>query len=454
MAQTGPRDKATIESLKERMARDPLSRAFLQLAEEYRKAGRFEEAVQVCNEGLARHPGYHTARIALGRTYLDAGDLESAHQALTEVLDSMPENHLAGKLLAEVQLRLGNRAGAAETYRAILSHYPGDREVEGLLNELEHGEAAGTASPAPEPAGGPAPGIGSAACGEIGVAEPPPLEVVDGGEAAAAPPPADEKIAPVATPMDDVGAADRFAADQPAAAGSVPGGEPAPSSPDPTETPAMVAPAGADALQTNTLAELYLRQGLVEKALEVYRAMLRVDPDNERARRRLEELSGEGMRSGGNESEPPHEGPPSAGRSEQPARGESTSRDADVEIAPPRFPEPAALDRDERAIPTAAADHAGGDEGAMPASPEPSVSPVASEPLASPDPARSSGPVGSPHPVDAPPPVDLPQPIDSRDRKAAVEPVNAAAMATVERLERWLLTIRSGASPANGDARR
>ena len=74
MAQSGPRDKATIESLKERMARDPLSRAFLQLAEEYRKAGRFDEAVQVCNEGLARHPGYHTARIALGRTYLDAGE--------------------------------------------------------------------------------------------------------------------------------------------------------------------------------------------------------------------------------------------------------------------------------------------------------------------------------------------------------------------------------------------
>jgi pentatricopeptide repeat protein len=44
-------------------------------------------------------------------------------------------------------------------------------------------------------------------------------------------------------------------------------------------------------LQTNTLAELYLRQGLVDRAVEVYRAMLRVDPANERARRRLQELS-------------------------------------------------------------------------------------------------------------------------------------------------------------------
>jgi pentatricopeptide repeat protein len=45
-----------------------------------------------------------------------------------------------------------------------------------------------------------------------------------------------------------------------------------------------------DALQTNTLAELYLRQGLVDKATEVYRGMLRVDPGNHKAARRLGEL--------------------------------------------------------------------------------------------------------------------------------------------------------------------
>jgi pentatricopeptide repeat protein len=47
---------------------------------------------------------------------------------------------------------------------------------------------------------------------------------------------------------------------------------------------------GDDALHTNTLAELYLRQGLVDKAVEVYRSMLRVDPDNQKAARRLADL--------------------------------------------------------------------------------------------------------------------------------------------------------------------
>src|SRR5467141_518208 len=97
-----------IESLRERIARDPLSRAFLQLAEEYRKEGRYKEAVEVCLERLARHPTYHTARISLGRTYMEAGDLQNARRAFSDVLELQPENHLAGKLLAEVQKKTGD----------------------------------------------------------------------------------------------------------------------------------------------------------------------------------------------------------------------------------------------------------------------------------------------------------------------------------------------------------
>ena len=156
MAKRLPTRQASIDSLKERMARDPFSRAFLQLAEEYRREGQFDEAVRVCLEGLGRHPTYHTARISLGRTYLEMGDLESARKALSEVLELAPENHLAGKLLAEVQRRMGDVAGAAETYRAILRHYADDREVQALLNDLIAPAAPGPA-PQSSPTGAPAP---------------------------------------------------------------------------------------------------------------------------------------------------------------------------------------------------------------------------------------------------------------------------------------------------------
>src|SRR5262245_14722884 len=154
---TKPQRNPIIESLKDRIARDPFSRAFLQLAEEYRRLGRFKEAIEVCLEGLGRHPTYHTARISLGRTYMEAGDLENARRAFSDVLELQPENHLAGKLLAEVQKKMGDVRGAAETYRAILEQYPNDREVEGLPRQVPGGSATTLTTPSPAVPALPAP---------------------------------------------------------------------------------------------------------------------------------------------------------------------------------------------------------------------------------------------------------------------------------------------------------
>ena len=46
------------------------------------------------------------------------------------------------------------------------------------------------------------------------------------------------------------------------------------------------------ALATNTLAEIYLRQGLVDRAVAVYENMLRADPDNQAVHRRMAEIVG------------------------------------------------------------------------------------------------------------------------------------------------------------------
>ncbi len=294
MAKPTAQRGASIEALKQRMARDPLSRAFLQLAEEYRKSGQFEDAVRVCQEGLARHPTYHTARISLGRTYLEAGDLENARRSLAEVLELAPENHLAGKLLAEVQRRLGDHPGAIETYRSILRHYPGDQEVAALLDDLEG--AGGADSVAGDPRPDYLPEDLGAIPGRMTPRSTPGSDPVVGTEdesgpfvgpgAALDPPPASppSTIGPVEG--EDPGRATAVISPTPrpsAAPAAIRPREGAPSSDDEEEAP--------DALQTNTLAELYLRQGLVDRAIDVYRSMLKVDPGNVRARRRLDEMT-------------------------------------------------------------------------------------------------------------------------------------------------------------------
>lgn len=305
MTKPGSERHATIESLKERIARDPLSRAFLQLAEEYRRQGRYQEAVRVCLEGLERHPTYHTARISLGRTHMEAGDLANARRAFADVLELQPENHLAGKLLAEVQKKTLDLAGAAETYRTILRYYPGDREVEGLLSEAMGG------------------GVATRGAAATGSAVPPaPLR--------AAPPAAP---AVMASPRAVDPAVDLQAGDLDGA------GLAAGESAEGSTGPWAGAPAGTaeeddagdrdDALQTNTLAELYLRQGLVDRAVEVYRSMLRVDPDNQKAARRFADLT----RTTGPPGAVPDPG--TAARTEKPPTVAATNLERRVPVAAP-----------------------------------------------------------------------------------------------------------------------
>src|SRR2546428_7137945 len=286
MGKAGSERQTIIESLKQRIARDPLSRAFLQLAEEYRREGRYKEAVEVCLEGLARHPTYHTARISLGRTYVEAGDLGNARRAFSDVLELQPENHLAGKLLAEVQKKMGNLAGAAETYRAILGQYPNDKEVESLLRQV----LGGSSAPPPSPAAATPPASRVAPTSPVAPRPAAPAAVA-GGPRTTIPRNA-ARVGPAPRPGDP--SPDFHAGDLDVAGFSV-AGEMVAAPDDPSAQPdagdaAPESGDGDDALQTNTLGELYLRQGLVDRAIEVYRGMLRVDPGNQKAARRLSEL--------------------------------------------------------------------------------------------------------------------------------------------------------------------
>jgi tetratricopeptide (TPR) repeat protein len=99
------RDTPRIEDLRRRVQRDPASIAFAQLAEEYRRAGDCDEAVRVCEAGLARHPAYLSARVTLGRALLELGRLDDARVEFLRVLDAAPENLIAIGKLAEIHQR-------------------------------------------------------------------------------------------------------------------------------------------------------------------------------------------------------------------------------------------------------------------------------------------------------------------------------------------------------------
>ena len=73
-------DNPRIDELKRRVQQDPASIAFAALADEYRRAGLFHEAVETCRAGLQRHPAYMSARVTLGRSLVELGEFDEAHR--------------------------------------------------------------------------------------------------------------------------------------------------------------------------------------------------------------------------------------------------------------------------------------------------------------------------------------------------------------------------------------
>jgi len=136
-----------IEALERRMKADPAAVAFAALAEEYRRAGRLDEAVNTCRAGLARHPNYVSARVTLGRALLDQGQLEDARHELEAVLRVAPENLAAVRGLADIHRRRGELAEALEQLGRALVLAPQDRDLQETVNELEQAVAPPTPRP-------------------------------------------------------------------------------------------------------------------------------------------------------------------------------------------------------------------------------------------------------------------------------------------------------------------
>src|SRR6476660_4245742 len=121
-------DSQRIDDLRRRVQKDPASIAFAQLAEECRRAGRVEEAVDVCRAGLAIHPGYMSARVTLGRALIQLNRLDEATLELQQVLATAPDNLAAIRGLAQIHERKGLLAEALVQYQAALSLAPNDPE--------------------------------------------------------------------------------------------------------------------------------------------------------------------------------------------------------------------------------------------------------------------------------------------------------------------------------------
>ncbi|HLZ33496.1 MAG TPA: tetratricopeptide repeat protein [Nitrospira sp.] len=141
-----------IDRLATQLAKDPQSKAFLPLAEEYCKVGMWEEAVAVLEDGLKYYPGFITAMVALGRAYDQLNQLTKARAVLEGAIKLSPENLRAHRTLIKIYKAQGLTEEAVKSCRVILSMNPRDEEalsVQASLDVPTQTEPEKPKSPAP-----------------------------------------------------------------------------------------------------------------------------------------------------------------------------------------------------------------------------------------------------------------------------------------------------------------
>ncbi len=121
-----PAIAAEIDRLATAVAKDPRSKDFLPLADEYIKAGMWQEAAAVLEDGLKAYPGFVTAMAALGRVYDQLAQPAKAKAILEEVVKQRPDNLRAHRILAKLYQSEGQAELALRSCTAILNANPFD----------------------------------------------------------------------------------------------------------------------------------------------------------------------------------------------------------------------------------------------------------------------------------------------------------------------------------------
>lgn len=133
-----------IRSLSAALARDPSSLSYVELAEALRRRGKLEEAVQVANHGLSRHPDHADGHDCLARILADRGQLAEARAAWDKALAIAPEHGGALRGIGFLFYRQGDTKRAMDALEHAVRADPTDEAARRALAQL-----GGESSPGP-----------------------------------------------------------------------------------------------------------------------------------------------------------------------------------------------------------------------------------------------------------------------------------------------------------------
>ena len=339
-------NSALIDDLLKQFADNP-RRVFARLANEYRKRGELDSAIEICRSHVPLQPGYISGHIVLGQALYDSGALEEARSTFETALALDPENLIARRHMGDIARANGDVERARAWYRQLLEIDPQNEEVGAQIESL------GASAPTQDSASSAA----SEAMGGWGEVSPEAIDLtVEEGSVSGSDHASEAAVESAASIDEDAAAGDALAleevfdfpesAEEEAEAETAPvstvegleatsfqseesaeaapvelvdledlspdGADASESSEevaDPAPAQSALAPlfpadpydftsedasdehAVQSAFATETMAELYLQQGFPDRALAIYRELAARSPDNVSLQERIAELT-------------------------------------------------------------------------------------------------------------------------------------------------------------------
>ena len=273
------------------LSKDPGSMVFAPLAEAYRKAGMLDEAIATAQDGVKLRPDYVSGMVALGRAYFEKGLLAEARENLEKVLVIAPDNIIAAGILEEIKSKWSVASGQ------------GPEKPEPVTSNLEPNKPVSQESE-----------VGNQKIDEPEIEELTELEefteLVEAGTEEKS---GDFQVEEISfeTPEPGLGLAKEVKEREEEKTAEDIGIWGAETASELQEEPAMSEISEPEAqfrspeveekearprkeITTGTIADLYIKQGYFDKAIDIYQTLYDADPGNDDIKRKLDELKMQG----------------------------------------------------------------------------------------------------------------------------------------------------------------
>jgi tetratricopeptide (TPR) repeat protein len=126
-----------LEEYRRLLVRDPNSLRFAEYADRLRRFGQLEDALAICQHGLARQPAYSTGRVVMGEILIDSGKAQEAEAEWRRALQLDPGHPRALLRLGELYLSRGETDHAIAAFETALLHSPEFPEARAKLAEVK-----------------------------------------------------------------------------------------------------------------------------------------------------------------------------------------------------------------------------------------------------------------------------------------------------------------------------